>query len=136
MTGWSIPKMGYISILTDQLTSLQHGILNIGLLLHFKVIPRLMFALPYIYVSLLAISANFWLGTVAAQQWLPNGPTEYSARCALGTELSGEYICFTYYNDIRSAASGGVYQGYANASGTGELAILASLLDLLPRAYS
>lgn len=55
-----------------------------------------------------------------AQQWLANGPAEYASRCGPGTEASGEYVCITYPSDILTAATGGVYQGYANTSGTGE----------------
>ncbi|KAJ9477431.1 hypothetical protein PHBOTO_000989 [Pseudozyma hubeiensis] len=51
-------------------------------------------------------------------QWLADGPAEYASRCDPGTEASGEYVCITYPSDIITAATGGDYQGYANASGT------------------
>lgn len=55
-----------------------------------------------------------------AQQWLPNGAVEWSNRCALGSEASGEYVCFQYSSDITKSATGGVYQGYANDGGTSQ----------------
>ena len=68
--------------------------------------------------QLSATIALAMLASPALAQWLDNGPAEWAARCALGAEASGEFVCFTYSTDITQVATTGSFQGYANTGGT------------------
>ncbi|ETS62523.1 hypothetical protein PaG_03155 [Moesziomyces aphidis] len=59
----------------------------------------------------------FLLVGLAQAGWLGNGQAEWSARCALGSEMEGEFVCFTSPTDITQKAASGTWSGYAASDG-------------------
>ncbi|GAK64986.1 uncharacterized protein PAN0_007c3202 [Moesziomyces antarcticus] len=64
-----------------------------------------------------ALLTAFLLAGLAQAGWLGNGQSEWSARCALGSEMEGEFVCFTSASDITQKSASGTWSGYAASDG-------------------
>ena len=115
---------------TDRVSSKHISTLFMPVLLNFS--PNSFYNLLSLFIvplslrtpfatMLFALLSAFLLSALAQANWLGNGQAEWSSRCALGSEMDGDYVCFTSPSDITQKGASGTWAGYAASDGKGNL---------------